>query len=59
MFAGVALRQGVQQYQQNLENLRRNHFAPIRSVSPSVTCRMMSYASKEQSDAPPQKPLSR
>ena len=46
-------------YEQNLENLRRNHYAPIRRVSPCVTYKTNVMRPKEPSDASPQKPLSR
>jgi hypothetical protein len=45
--------------QQNLENLRRNHLAPISSASPSIPCALRSAVFKEHSDVFPQKPLSR
>src|SRR5215831_8900069 len=45
--------------EQNLENLRRNCYAPIRPGSPCITEKTNGIRPKEPSDAPPQKPLSR
>jgi hypothetical protein len=46
-------------YKQNLENLRRNHYAPRRRVSPCVTSKTHVMCPKEPSDASPPKPLAR
>jgi hypothetical protein len=45
-------------HKQNLGNLRRNHFAPIRGYHRMSHMGCTSDIPKEQSDAPPQKPLS-
>src|SRR6266567_3978056 len=46
-------------FKQNLVNLRRNRYAPIRRGSPWVTYETNVMHAKEPSDASPQKPLSR